>query len=397
MTLHLEQLIRDIEQLGQSAATGERGTWLEAARDLLLTYDQPHLDAKVASELGDGNRRAFERLLIPKPLDPLGTRVPAPEAPATYTAIAADGSNVAPDRDNSAYYYVLNTGLVTLRYGDAPAAEIRAHAQLYYKPADLYWDERRLIPMDATRLSHLMRVEEIAILPDLAEQVAPPCVVMVDGQLVMWGLQNEKKDRWGLMARLNDAFGRLRDLRVPIIGYISNTASFELVNTLRLYLCPTSPATCQTCTPYGPPDVTLCHHLNGVRDPSILFRHLEKNERSGLFASQATILDGYDEDHKIVYFYFNTGDEIARVEIPRWTAEDPDLLELVHGVIADQCRRTGRMPPYPPVLHEAHEAAVITTGDRANLQLLIEEQLQRNGQFAPFQPAKTFHKRLRGV
>ena len=64
MTLHLEQLIRDIEQLGQSAATGERGTWLEAARDLLLTYDQPHLDAKFASELGDGNRRAFERLLM---------------------------------------------------------------------------------------------------------------------------------------------------------------------------------------------------------------------------------------------------------------------------------------------------------------------------------------------
>lgn len=397
MTLHLEQLIQDIEQLGQSAAAGERGTYLDGAQELLINHDQSRLREKVERELSDLNQRRYERLLIPEPIEPPGARVAAPEAPLTYTVIAADGSNVPPDRDNPAYYYVLNTGLVTLRYGNAPMADIRTHAHLYYKPADLYWDERRLIPMDATRLSHLMRVEEIAVLPDLAEMIAPPCVVMVDGQLVMWGLQNEKADRWGLMARLNDAFGRLRDMRVPIVGYISGTASFEVMNMLRLYLCPTSPATCQTCSPFGPPEVALCHHLNGVRDPSVMFRHLEVNERSALFASHATILNGYDEEHRIIYFYFNTGDEIARIEVPRWVADDPDLLELVHGVITDQCQRTGQWPPYPPVLHEAHEAAVISTQDRVNLQLLIEEHLQRNGQFAPFRPAKTFHKKLRGV
>jgi hypothetical protein len=220
---------------------------------------------------------------------------------------------------------------------------------------------------------------------------------MVDGQLVMWGLQNEKQDRWGLVERLNDAFGRLKDLRVPIIGYISGTASFELVNTLRLYLCPTSPMRCETCSPFGPPEVALCHHLTGARDASVLFRHLEPGERSGRFASRAKILDEYEQEHKIVYTYYNTGDEIARIEMPRWVSDDPDLLELVHGVIADQCRRSGSMPPYPPVLHEAHEAAVISMHDRANVQRLIEQQLQRNGQFSPFRPAKTFHKKLRGV
>lgn len=393
MTLHLEQLLRDIEQLGQSASTGERATWLDDARHLLASYDPERLAARLP-----GNGQTVERLFVPLPIDPLDTRMSAPEPPMSYTVVAADGSNIAPDRDNPAYYYVLNMGMVTLSYGMNPHADIRAHAQMYYQPADLYWDERRFVPMDSTRLSLLMRVEEIAVLPDLVEHIEPPCVVMVDGQLVMWGLQNEQRDRWGLRDRINDAFDRLRDKRIPIVGYISNTESFELINTLRLYLCAIgNPSRCEVCHAVGPADVMLCHHLNGVRDPAVLFRHLEAEERSGLFASQAAILQDYSPDNRIAYFYYHTGDEIARIEVPRWVSDDAELLELVHGVIADQCRRTGRQPAYPPVLHESHEAAVISVQDRENVQRLIEQQLQRHGQSGELRPAKTFHKRLRSV
>ncbi|MDQ4074937.1 MAG: DNA double-strand break repair nuclease NurA [Chloroflexota bacterium] len=391
MTLHLEQIINDIDRMSVALNASERRIWLQEARRLLRTHDRMRLDAKL-----EMHRREKGTTLAPEPLGELDERVAAPPAPYGYRVVAVDGSNIPPERDSPARYYLLNLGLVTLCYGDTSFAEIDAWAQLYYQQADLYWDEKRQQPIDARRLSLLMRVEEIAALPDLAGQPAEPCVALVDGQLVMWGLQNETQDRWFLMERLLDAFERLREQRIPIVGYISDTESFELVNTLKIYLCPTTPDRCQQCHSKGQRELELCYHLNDFRDPALLFEFLEAGERSCCFASQAEILKRYPEPHKIVYFYMSTGDEIARVEMPRWVADDPELLDLVHGVLHDQCCRSGQLPPYPPILHEAHEAAVISTNDREWVKQLIAERLQREG-LTTFRPAKAYHKRLRGV
>ncbi len=391
MTLNLEQILPDIERLGASLDTSERRAWLQQARDLLRTHDRAQLGSKLRAYRASG-----ESMLVPEPLGDLTERRAAPPAPGAYRVVAADGSNIPPDRDNPARYYLLNTGLVTLCYGDAPSAQIEARAHLFHQTADLYWDEKRQRPIDSQRLSLLMRVEEIAALPALVAQSDEPCVALVDGQLVMWGLQNEGADRWFLMERMMDAFEQLRERGVPIVGYISDTQSFELVNALRIYLCPTTPERCQQCHSLGRAELELCYHLNDFRDPALLFDFLEAGERSCCFASRAEILARYPAEHRIVYFYLSTGDEIARVEVPRWVAEDTALLDRVHAVLHDQCRRSGQQPPYPPVLHEAHEAAVISTSDREWVQELIEARLQHAGLF-PLRPAKAFHKRQRGV
>ena len=198
------------------------------------------------------------------------------------------------------------------------------------------------------------------------------------------------------MERLVDAFERLRDRGIPIVGYISGTQSFELINALRIYLCPKSPNNCQKCHQDASGELGLCFHLNEFRDPALLFEFLEPGERTCCFASQAQILERYPKEHRIVYFYMSTGDEIVRVEVPRWVSDDPWLLDRVHAILHDQCQRSGQQPPYPPVLHEAHEAAVISTTDRQCVQMLVEEQLQRRG-ITTFRPAKSYHKRLRGV
>ena len=184
-------------------------------------------------------------------------------------------------------------------------------------------------------------------------------------------------------------------MRVPVLGYISNTASLELIKALRIYLCPTSPERCRDCHARGEEEVQLCYHLKGYRDPALLFDFLEVGERSCLFASEDPIMQQYGE-HRIHYFYMSTGDEIARVEMPRWVSDDPELFALAHGVLLDQCQRSGQAPPYPPALHEAHEAAVISVTDRELVRQMIDEQLERQG-ISIFRPAKSFHKRLRAV
>lgn len=392
MALQLEQIIAEIEKMSSSLGTSDRRAWLEEARRLLRTHDRERLVKKL-----EPHWEPPHTMLAPEPLGDLDERIPPPELPYNYTVVAADGSNIAPDNDNLARFYLLNIGLVTLCYGEAPKAEIQAQAELKYEFDDLYWDKQRKRPVDSKRLSLLMRIREIEILAEVVEQVTYPCVMLVDGQLIMWELQREQDDdREWLLERLALAFNRLQEYGIPIVGYISGTDSFELVNALRIYLCPTSPNECQNCHAKGPKELALCYHLNDFRDPALLFDFLEPGERSCIFASYATILKAYQPQHRIIYFYMSTGDEIVRVEVPKWVADNPKVLDLVHAVLHDQCLRSGQQPPYPPALHEAHEAAVISTGDRAAVQMLIAEQLQRRG-ISTFTPAKSFHKRLRGV
>lgn len=392
MTLHIEQLVGDIAAMSAQATSTDRWQWLDAARALLYDYDPERLDAALKR-----NQQQQRPKLAPSPQEHLATRDAPMAAPSSYTVLAADGSAIPPDRNGPSRYYVLNTGLVTLCYGDAPDARISAHAELGYLPEDLYWGEGLERPVDERKLSLLMRIRELEQLAAALETVDYPAVALVDGQLVMWMLESEAdEDRAWLLDRLFAAMDRFREFGVPLAGYISDSESFEMINALRIYLCPTTPATCRQCRATGPDDVQLCFHLNRFRDPSLLFDHLERGERSALVASQSSVLERYPAHHHVHYFYLHTGDEIARVEVPRWVTTEPALLELLHAVLWDQCGRCLSLPPYPPVLHEAHEAAVITTADREAVSHLIEQQLQREGRYA-FRPAKSWHKRRRSV
>jgi GNAT superfamily N-acetyltransferase len=60
---------------------------------------------------------------------------------------------------------------------------------------------------------------------------------------------------------------------------------------------------------------------------------------------------------------------VARVEIPKWVAENKEVVALVHALVLDQCRRGHG---YPVALMEAHEKAVVTNADRTQFWGLVE-------------------------
>ena len=64
--------------------------------------------------------------------------------------------------------------------------------------------------------------------------------------------------------------------------------------------------------------------------------------------------------------------EIARIEIPQWVAQDETQLNLTHTLVLDQCQRG---QGYPVVLGEAHEKAVITGADRENFWQMVDVSL----------------------
>ncbi|MCC6626388.1 MAG: hypothetical protein IT340_03180, partial [Chloroflexi bacterium] len=70
---------------------------------------------------------------------------------------------------------------------------------------------------------------------------------------------------------------------------------------------------------------------------------------------------------------------------------EPDWLDRVHAVVADQARRGDG---YPPALQEAHEAAVIAADERRLVEHLIEDAMARAG-VTMIRSAKDTSKRVR--
>ena len=101
-------------------------------------------------------------------------------------------------------------------------------------------------------------------------------------------------------------------------------------------------------------------------------RILKKGKRSSLFINQSSVVREHYGIHRIYFFYLKSDEEIARVEVPQWVATNPELLNLTHSLVLDQCQRG---QGYPVALSEAHEQAVVTGADRENFWQLVESSL----------------------
>jgi hypothetical protein len=179
-----------------------------------------------------------------------------------------------------------------------------------------------------------------------------------------------------------------------VASYISYPGGNDVVNCLRLILCDRTTGGCADC-PQENEQQSLCRFMGGIRDRQLFQGILHAGQRSDLFQSQSAILRHYRE-HQIQFFYLDVGGEIARVEAPQWVTSAPNMLDLIHATIYDQCRRSAQYPPYPPVLIEAHEQAVISTGDRRVVDDLVERALSAQGIYYQ-RSAKDLSKKRRGV
>jgi len=115
-----------------------------------------------------------------------------------------------------------------------------------------------------------------------------------------------------------------------------------------------------------------CGDLARITDSQLFISLLAPGERSALFASRSKIIKGHYDQHEVLFFYLRVEDEIARVELPVWVASSPTQIDMMHGMILDQCRKGDG---YPVALSEAHEQAVVTISDRENFWQLVESCL----------------------
>jgi hypothetical protein len=378
----------------------ERRQHLERALGILTDQaaDPDELEKKIAASLG---KTTF---LVARPVEGLDGRFPAPAAPAEFSVAASDGSQVDVDRHQSNRCCLVNTGGIVLDYGPHPDAILNSLPRLYWSNEDLTirpatGGGERLI--EGTLLAVKRDVEECRHLADLVAGLPPsrPALALLDGSLIKWTLAGKEYPEFVVEELLDKGFlaclSRIKQLNrerlLPVASYISFPGSTDVVNALRLAICPYDPADCDKCkeTPSSQRD---CDAVAGIRDRDLFAPMLADGERSVLFGSQSKVLMRYGP-HQVHFFYLRVDDEIARVEIPEWVARDKERLELTHSLILDQCRRGHG---YPLALAEAHEQAVITGADRDNFRRLVELTLVEE-HLPQTTSAKSRNKRTRWV
>ncbi|MFN2130198.1 MAG: DNA double-strand break repair nuclease NurA [Anaerolineae bacterium] len=382
-----QDMVRDLPEAGENPQLAE-------AQRYLCRADPQLLRQKLLAR-----ERATAKIpwLVAAPVDTHAGVYPAPPLFDSYTVVAADGSPIPPDRHSPVRYFVVNFGHVELTYGARPHAEIASELRLSYTEEDLYFDPQdKRIPIEGTRLGIHMSVGEMVALRGAARDVQLPAVALRDGSLILWQLQSRDEDPDLCAAYLERFLSALEDLRqqdIPVASYVSYPGSHDVANSLRLMLCD-YPDGCRRC-PQATDGQRLCRFIGTLVDRQLYQGLLSPGERSDVFESQSAILSQYGA-HRVRFFYLDVGGEIARVEAPLWVMEDPEMRDAVHGIVYDQCQRSAQYPPYPAVLIEAHEAAVISTGGRQVVEEMMARLLASKG-YPYLRSAKDHSKRSRGV
>ena len=394
LTTVAAQVIAMIAGLRDSRAEQEK-----RLRFALETLGSPAIDLDL---LKKKIKAAKTTWLVAEIVDGLDQRYPLPPAPPDFTVIATDGSHIDVDRHHSTRCYLINIGSVAITYGSNPDAALSSAPRLYSEDADLVITHPgggREQPVEGNILGAKRSIEECRRLADLAAALPPAstALAMLDGTLILWGLEaypdfvTDVLLYHGMLQSL-DAMKKLnKDRHLALASYISFPRSTDVLNVLRVVVCPNDVPDCdKQCPPGKGRD---CDGLAGVRDRDLFMNLLENGARSALFISPSKVVKEHYGEHRVYFFYLRVGDEIARIEIPQWVAENEALLNLTHSLVYDQAQRGNG---YPVVLSEAHEQAVVTGADRENFWKLVESTLTEEHLPGP-SSVKSLSKRTRWV
>ncbi|HEX8551873.1 MAG TPA: DNA double-strand break repair nuclease NurA [Abditibacteriaceae bacterium] len=307
---------------------------------------------------------------------------PAPALGYPIRVCAADGSQIMPDAHEIAYCYLLHLSHIALLYdGTQSRAEMETEAALYHEKSDDEWHEEAAkhggLPakefVEARR--HIAELDALAQCLENAEETA---IGFSDGILQ---LHPSAASAWRdfALAQNDRALDRLRASGHPVAAYIAASRAIDCVTGLRVVVNARESAGELEADAAARSREALAR-LNDVRLFDILLR---VGERSSVFVPSR--FRGDNSRHESCFFYLKLEEgDVARLEFPRWVADVPAWLDLVHAAARDQAERGDG---YPIALMEAHEHAVVRGPERDAFFALLEELMMARG-IAPNRSSK---------
>lgn len=380
MALDFQQIRDQVKKLGERAPGREKHllNLRQQAKELLAEHAtrQEPLRHKVARA---ASLNAHLRCAVPT-ADPLTASFPLPAMPDNATILAADGSQINPDRHAAMNYCLVNVGAVEMQLGSHQAPLTTVQSQLYYDES-LYTPNGLLSDSEVALIRDRREREALA---ELAGGKSGPIITLTDGPVELWGDERNPAFPSQFQHYLN-ALGRLHKLGAITAGYVDKPRADLVVRLLEIASLPDDQLE----------QAGRQRHLLGVTDIDLFGGALGPGERSPLFAIQSRSSDKYQDELALHFFYLNVGRHenpwLVRVELPRWVVDDQALVQHLHAVLVHQCRIMGN-EPYPYILHRAHETAVVTRIEKEQVEQMIALELRRRGVSVGRQSPKQFHK-----
>ncbi len=385
MSLDLGETIIQLDRVSQNLGRSHHDRHERLTR---LIAEASDVSPEVARQR---TNRFYEPFLAAQVVDTLLGAVGPLPAPADWVAASVDGSHIDVDRHLPVPCHLINLGGCVLTYGSRGDAQFFSRPHLAAQQDELYLTNPLRASEEEAITGNLLglhrTVRELESLLEVAKGCPSelPVLALVDGTLVLWGLAGhgyrdfvrEHIIKEGLLAAL-EGFRQLAQERpVSLAAYVSLPRSTEVANAIRRCLCTYEISHCRESCSNRRSDREPCSNSNDFLDREIFGELLETYHRSPIYqTSSSGPREYYGDGQQVCFYYLNAGEEIARVEVPQWVAEDETLLALSHTLIAEQCRRG---QGYPVAISEAHEQAVITGRDRQLFKQMVSETLERQG------------------
>ena len=387
MALNFMQVLDKIKQIGlgaqarQESLDGRR----EQARLLLASW------ADKTAELYEKVERACQvdagiRFALPPDGESLDACTPEPKSPSSYPLLAADGSQILPDRHASLHYSLVNVGAIAFQPGSGLAPVIFTDSSLLF--ADDLFTETGMLTGEA--IEQRRDIAERRKLLELASSYSTPVIALTDGPVELWGAKNGAEGEYRKNLEIHrSVLSQLRERKAIVAGYVDKPGADLVVRLLEIALC-SSEQEFQ--------NIRVFHPLRGVTD-RWLFDWLDPGSRSTIFGLQSTSRQHYTGDLSLHFFYLNVGyakhASLVRVEIPRWVAEDDKQIDHLHAALLQQCRLMGARP-YPYILARAHEIAVVKYEEKQQVEQMLALELRRGGAEIEAESNKKSAKELPG-
>jgi len=369
MSLDFQQVRQQIKQFSANAVLREHHLInLRQQALALINKDAKELES-LRSKVEHISQQYDPYLRCAFPMnEPLDAHLPTPPLPQHATIIAADGSQISPDRHIEVYYGLVNVGAIQMLHNspEHPRPVIQSNL-LYGEPAE---------SLSVATLALMRDLDERKILAELAKSAQPPVITFTDGPIELWiGRESDPSEASTFQKHLDDylqTLSRLLELNVITAGYVDKPSANLVVRLLEVGMA----------NQIDLLNFHNAHPLNGVVDADLFYQLLKHGERSAVFGIQSQSARSYRNALALHFFYLNVGNSqvssLARVEIPAWVATRKQMLDDLHAILIHQCRLMGTRP-YPYLLHRAHETAVVSLEERDQVTQMIQLELRKNG------------------
>ncbi|HEX9330893.1 MAG TPA: DNA double-strand break repair nuclease NurA [Anaerolineales bacterium] len=371
MPINFQQIYARIREIAAGADENKRTLEekRELARKLLGAYDSEldYLQRKVEDAKAiDSNIRCAVPLH-----EPLIATYPPPAPVNDVTVIAADGSQINPDRHASIQFSIINVGIIIMKLHSGQAPEICVETEM------LYGDE--LIsngnPISDGMVAMRRDISERVKLDDLSKGIKGQVINLTDGTIELWGAKGDDPQAYAdFVEKYIRVLTHLHARGVVTAGYVEKPTADLVVRLLEIATADQEQI--RRLREYQPLRGVSDRWLYGERENPLL----PPGHRSAIFALQSGSVKKYKGPLSLHFFYLNVGTLghpwPVRVEVPQWVAEDTKKLELLHSVLIEQCNMMGSKP-YPYLLHRAHETAVVRREEKEQVEQLLALELRR--------------------